>query len=119
MIIHTQSEMICVFACQGHEKYYVSCCYFQFQTKVKRGTWTIGIPVWTLDPTTTPQKNGVMGLILLNLGDCPVQDPGKGSGRNGVVFSWCRYFVTGLNFDSSEMISINIGPHQRMKMMTN
>ena len=66
----TQSEMICVFDCHGHEKYYVSCCYFQFQTKVKRGAWTIRDPCLDTGPYNHTQKNWVMGLILLNLGDC-------------------------------------------------
>ena len=39
---------------------------------------------WTLQP---PKKNGVMGLILLNSENCPVQDPGKGSGRERGSFS--------------------------------
>ena len=74
----------------------------------------------------TLKKFGSQGPILLNLGYNPVRNPknGLGRARNGIVFSQCGYYFffflngLGLNFDSKEMIYINI--HQQIKeMMTN
>ena len=54
-------------------------------------------------------------MVLLNSGDGPVQNPGKRSGQEQGSFLLVRVLFCGLglNFDDSEMISINI--HQQMK----
>ena len=79
----------------------------KFRVKASGASRTVGDH--QTEQCNFPPKNRVMVLYLLNLGDAPVRDPGNGSGLE-CVFSRCGYFFysLGLNFDSSEMIHINI-----------
>ena len=69
--------------------------------------------IWTVSATQNNSGYGAVFCLIQETVWARIQEMGRV--QNGVVFSCCGYFLysLGVNFDSSEMIYINI--HQRNK----